>query len=123
MRQPVFNARMRFSAMLAHVVLPDEPLQPAIGLRVRLRLMEMVKGFVGFLDGAEGALDFALGARRRAASVFAGGEVRQDGNAEMFHHTTKHAAFCDRTVVAVDRRGDTLKRRIIFVRLGSHRVE
>jgi hypothetical protein len=100
---------MRLGTVLLAVVLPDEALQPAIGLRLGLRSVKVVEGLVRFLNGPERALDLALGPRRRASPVFPRRQMRQDRDPEMLHHAAEHATLRDRPAVAVDRRRDTLK--------------
>ena len=55
--EPILDPRMRFRAVLLCVVLGEVALEPAIGLRLGLGLVEMIERLVRFLDGAEWAFD------------------------------------------------------------------
>lgn len=72
--------------MILGVVGVDVPRQPLVRLFLALGLMKVIEGLVGFLDGPERPLDFALGAGRRTAAVRPGRHVRDHGDAEAFHH-------------------------------------
>ena len=103
--------------MVAAVVGGDEARQPAVRLRFGLGFMEMVERLVRVLHGAEWPFDLALGARRRSPSVRAGGHVRQDLDAEAFHHALEHRRFRDRPVVEGERGRDALERIRLVARL------
>ena len=56
-------------AMRAVVVGRDIACQPAVGHVLAVGLMEVVEGFMRFLNGAGGALDLTLCVCRRAVRV------------------------------------------------------
>jgi len=60
--------------------------------------MEVVQRFVDFFDGAKGPLHLALGPRRHAGPILAGGYVGLPGNAQRLHHGVKHTALGHRVV-------------------------
>jgi hypothetical protein len=117
---------MRLGAMVAAIVGGDEAREPAVRLRLGLGFMEMIERLVCVLDGPERPLDLALGPRRCPASVRAGGHVRQDLDAEAFHHALEHRRLRDRPVVEIDRGRNALERVRFVARLrllGRHGVE
>src|SRR3546814_1853271 len=91
-------------------------------MRVLFRsgFVKVVQRLVRFLDSAERALDFPLGARGREASVRPCWHVRSDGNPETFHDPLEHARFADRAAIELDVLRNTSKR---IVLLWCHRTE
>ena len=114
---------MRFQAVLLRVVLGEIALEPAIGLRLSLWFVEVIKRLVRLLDGAERAFDLALGPCRRTPAVLASREMGQNRHPEMLHHAAEDGTFDDGAIVRIDRRRDALERRAILLRLWRHRIE
>ena len=79
--------------MLLAVVAGQVAVQPKVRLGLILRRVEMIQGFVRFLDGTERTFDLALAARGHAPSVRAGGQVRHQPHAEAIEHALKYPAW------------------------------
>ena len=112
--------------MIAAIVGGDEAREPAVRLRLSLGFMEMIERLVRVLHGPERPLDLAFRARRCPAPVRAGGHVRQDLDAEAFHHALEHRRLRDRPVVETDRGRNALEWVPFVARLrllGRHGVE
>ena len=125
-RQPVVHARVRLGPMVAAVAGGDEARQPAVRLRLGFGLVEMVERLVRLFHGAERPLDLALGPCRGPPSVRSRRHVRQNLDAQAFHHALEHRRLRHRPVVEVERGRDALERVALALlgrRLGRHGVE
>lgn len=102
---------MRFRAMPLVVIAQQVADQPFVGLLLGFRLVEVVQGFVGFLDGPERALDFPFRACRRARAILAGRDMRLPRDGQRLHDILENPALGDRAIVQIDHLRPPLKRR------------
>ncbi len=98
--------------MVTVIIGHERAAHPKVGFGLVRWFVEVVQRLVHLLDGAERALDLALGARGRAALGLRRRHVGQHSHAKAAHHGLKHLRAADGAVVHVDRGRDALERQL-----------
>eukprot|EP00952_Eustigmatos_sp_NYUAD-ZCMA_P003774 16519-Eustigmatos_ZCMA.PRE.1 len=96
--------------------------QPFVGLLLGFRLMKVIQGFVGFLDGTERAFHLPFRACRRARPILARRDMRLPRDGQRLHDVLENPALGDWAIVQVDHLRPSLERRA-GIGLRRHGVE
>ncbi|WP_224052863.1 hypothetical protein [Burkholderia cepacia] len=123
MLQPVIDARLRPGPVIHRIGANQKIVKPRIGFGFILRLLEMIQGFMNFLDRPKWTFDLTGRAGAMLlARVLASGKVRSNLDAEVAHHALKYFAAGDRAAIHVQHARHAMHRQI-GRRLCRHRVE
>jgi hypothetical protein len=96
--------------------------QPEVGLGFVLRLVEMIEGFMGVLNGAKRALDLALGPGGGVVLGVTRRSMGLPGDPQVGHDALEHPALGNGAIVEIEKLGSALEQKV-RIGLGRHGVE